>query len=110
MVIEDRQLPAEGSSQAHYPISSDIIDIRRNKYELSLLSMMRASLKETANESLQLPPLLLWDEEGLRHFEAITYQDEYYLTNDEIEILKQHSDDIARKIKPVSILVELGSG
>lgn len=35
-----------------------------------------------------LPTMLLYNEKGLQLFEAITYNDHYYLTNSEIEILE----------------------
>jgi uncharacterized SAM-dependent methyltransferase len=40
----------------------------------------------------------------------ITYLDEYYLTNYEIEVLKKSCDDIAGRIPEGSMLIELGSG
>ena len=54
--------------------------------------------------------MLLWDQEGLKRFEDITYTEEYYLTQTEIEILERSSNEIAQKIKPESMLIELGSG
>jgi L-histidine Nalpha-methyltransferase / hercynylcysteine S-oxide synthase len=49
-------------------------------------------------------------EAGLKLFEDITYLDEYYLTNAEIEVLEKHARDIAERIPGGSRLVELGSG
>ena len=49
-------------------------------------------------------------EAGLKLFEEITYLDEYYLTNTEIEVLKEHADKIAERIPAGSQLLELGSG
>ena len=43
-------------------------------------------------------------------FEEITYLDEYYLTNAEIEALESHSREIVERIPHGSRLVELGSG
>jgi uncharacterized SAM-dependent methyltransferase len=40
----------------------------------------------------------------------ITYLDEYYLTNYEIEILKKNSTEIASQIPEGSMVIELGSG
>lgn len=85
----------------------DIIDIRSSTHESSLKTHLKTAL--SANPPT-FPSLLLWDEKGLQYFEAITYADEYYLTNCEIELLRQHSDEIARQIEPGSVLVELGSG
>ena len=54
--------------------------------------------------------MLLYDEAGLRLFEEITYLDEYYLTNAEIEVLETFADQIAERVRPGSVVVELGSG
>jgi len=40
----------------------------------------------------------------------ITYLDEYYLTNYEIELLQKSSAEIASKIPEGAMVVELGSG
>ncbi|KAG9840946.1 hypothetical protein KCU98_g8950, partial [Aureobasidium melanogenum] len=85
----------------------DIIDIRSSTHDISLKKELETSLSATPPK---FPSLLLWDEKGLQHFEAITYSPEYYLTNCEIELLKQHSNEIARQIAPGSIVLELGSG
>lgn len=85
----------------------DIIDIRSSTHDISLKKELEASLSADPPE---FPSLLLWDEKGLQYFEAITYSPEYYLTNCEIELLKQHSNEIARQIAPGSIVLELGSG
>ena len=44
------------------------------------------------------------------HKPQITYLDEYYLTNYEIEILKKNSAEIASQIPEGSMVIELGSG
>ena len=49
-------------------------------------------------------------EKGLKLFEQITYLDEYYLTNAEIEALTRHADAIAEHIPSGSRVIELGSG
>lgn len=60
----------------------------------------------------KLPTLLLYNEEGLKLFEKITYLDEYYLTGQEIQVLEKHADHIAERIalRPDSMVIELGSG
>jgi hypothetical protein len=40
----------------------------------------------------------------------ITYLEEYYLTNSEINVLQTSSDNIAKAIPSGSMVVELGSG
>ena len=49
-------------------------------------------------------------ESGLKRFEEITYLDEYYLTNAEIDALMKHADEIAARIQDHTRLIELGSG
>jgi L-histidine Nalpha-methyltransferase / hercynylcysteine S-oxide synthase len=46
----------------------------------------------------------------LKLFEEITYLDEYYLTNAEIEALERHATEIVKRLPEGSRLVELGSG
>jgi len=43
-------------------------------------------------------------------FESITYQDEYYLTKAEMEVLNEHADAIVTQFPEGARLVELGSG
>ena len=57
-----------------------------------------------------LPTLLLYDAQGLKLFERITYLDEYYLTESEITILTRWAKDIAERIPDESVIIELGSG
>jgi L-histidine Nalpha-methyltransferase / hercynylcysteine S-oxide synthase len=87
-----------------------IIDIRRDTEEHSILQDVKGGLRPDAGKEKTLPTLLLYDVDGLKLFEKITYLDEYYLTNAEIEVLETYADNIADRIKPNSIVVELGSG
>ncbi|KAF2083585.1 hypothetical protein K490DRAFT_51286 [Saccharata proteae CBS 121410] len=95
----------EGSASA-----SDIIDIRRELDGFSLLQDIRTGLSPADGGEKTLPTLLLYDEKGLKLFEDITYLDEYYLTNAEIEVIERNAKEIAKRIQPGSIIVELGSG
>lgn len=88
----------------------DIIDIRRDREEISLLEEINHGLQPEAGGEKRLPTLLLYDEPGLKLFEDITYLDEYYLTNAEIEILEAEAEKIAQHIAPGSMVLELGSG
>ena len=101
---EDRGLT--GSGNRH----DKIIDIRRDTEELSLKTAIHDGLNPQDGSEKRLPTLLLYDEAGLKLFEGITYLEEYYLTNAEIDILKKHADNIARALQPGSVVVELGSG
>ena len=88
----------------------DIIDIRRGEIEFNLLDEINAGLNPPAGRERSLPSMIFYDEKGLRLFEEITYLDEYYLTNAEIEVLETHVSEIAKKIQQGSQVIELGSG
>ncbi|XXH02221.1 hypothetical protein Hte_008589 [Hypoxylon texense] len=89
----------------------DIVDIRANGQPLDLKEPIRAGLRDPGVNGLRsLPPLLLWNEQGLRYFEQVTHTPEYYLTNTEIELLRKHSLHLARNIESGAIVLELGSG
>ncbi|KAL8905680.1 MAG: hypothetical protein Q9207_002494 [Kuettlingeria erythrocarpa] len=90
----------------------DIVDIRQREQNKSLADMLRSSLRGgvSGKDEPTFPNLLLWDQQGLRLFEKITYNEAYYLTNTEIAILERHCKEIAPKNEPGSIVLELGSG
>lgn len=104
LVFEQRQSDIEDS--AEYAI----FDIRRGQDGVDLRDELEESLRSREHSITVMPELLLWDEEGLQHFEDVTYCPGYYLTNAEISVLEQNSHEIARKIKSDSMLIELGSG
>lgn len=90
--------------------TASILDIRREELKDTLRDDIRKLLKAENGEEKQLPTLLLYDEQGLKLFEKITYLDEYYLTEAEIEVLENHADAIAERIAQGSQVIELGSG
>ncbi|KAF2240140.1 hypothetical protein EV356DRAFT_438136 [Viridothelium virens] len=87
-----------------------IIDIRRETTERSLREEILSGLGAPNGMEKKLPTMLLYDEAGLRLFEKITYLEEYYLTNAEIEVLTMYAEQIAQRIPEGSMVVELGSG
>ena len=87
-----------------------IIDIRQEGHEASLLKDILEKLSFQEGPERTLPTVILYDAEGLRLFEEITYLDEYYLTNAEIEVLQNHAQQVGELICPGSLIVELGSG
>ncbi|EXJ71553.1 uncharacterized protein A1O5_05361 [Cladophialophora psammophila CBS 110553] len=88
-------------------LTADIIHIQSDADKIESSKDTAELLKAPAPS---LPSLWLWDEQGLKFFEAVTYATEYYLTNSEIELLKKRSHQIAQRIEPDSVIVELGSG
>ncbi|KAH9908705.1 C-type lectin protein [Xylariomycetidae sp. FL2044] len=91
------------------PKKVDIVDIRQTTVENNLKQEIY-SLFHPQEGPRRLPTLLLYDEKGLQLFEEITYLDEYYLTNHEIQVLKRSAAAIARTIPSDSLVIELGSG
>ena len=87
-----------------------VIDIRRDGMDTNLLDSVRTMLNSEDGQERRLPTLLLYDEQGLKLFEDITYLDEYYLTNAEIKVLTDHANDLVDQIHTDSLIVELGSG
>ncbi|EXJ78765.1 hypothetical protein A1O1_09167 [Capronia coronata CBS 617.96] len=95
---------------AHAPDGVPIIDIRDDHSDHSLLETLRRSLNPPQGQPRTFPTLLLYDEKGLKLFEEITYVDDYYLTNAEIQSLETHANDIVARFPDGARLVELGSG
>lgn len=90
----------------------NIIDIRSDAASIELKQLILDGLRsgERAGAEKTLPTLLLYDNAGLKLFERITYLDEYYLTGDEIEVLRKHAAQIAERVPDNAMVVELGSG
>jgi hypothetical protein len=88
--------------------ASNVFDIRSDAAGIELKEEIIKGLRGENEKTL--PTLLLYDVEGLKLFERITYLDEYYLTGEEIKVLRKHATSIAEVIENESIIVELGSG
>ncbi|RFU28267.1 hypothetical protein B7463_g8076, partial [Scytalidium lignicola] len=87
----------------------DIVDIRQAAVEINLKDELLA-LVQPQHGPKKMPTLLLYDERGLQIFEKITYLEEYYLTNAEINVLQTFASSIATAIPSGSMVIELGSG
>ncbi|CAJ0912427.1 18077_t:CDS:1 [Entrophospora sp. SA101] len=88
-----------------------IIDIREYTFSKeSLIEAIINGLNKPENVIKTIPTFLLYDDRGLQLFDEITHLKEYYLTNAEIEILKNEADRIVDHIKDNSVVIELGSG
>lgn len=87
-----------------------IIDIRSDTTGFELRKLITTGLNPPSGGEKTLPTLLLYDDDGLRLFEEITYLDEYYLTEEEIALLTEYADRIAERIPDGCNVVELGSG
>ncbi|KAF2723853.1 hypothetical protein K431DRAFT_219063 [Polychaeton citri CBS 116435] len=98
------------TSSSQDAVATPIVDIRSDTAGIELKDEIYKGLRPTHGGEKSLPTLLLYDDEGLRLFEEITYLDEYYLTGAEIDVLEQHATQIAARIPDGAIVVELGSG
>lgn len=105
-----RLKPSQAKKGQIEPGHSNIIDIRSETFESSILEDIKRGLRAPDGREKTLPTLLLYDTQGLKLFEQITYLEEYYLTNAEIDVLTNYADEIAKRIQPGGIVVELGSG
>jgi uncharacterized SAM-dependent methyltransferase len=88
----------------------NIIDIRTDGGNFSVINALLEGLNPSNGHPKTFPTLLLYDTKGLRLFEEITYLDEYYLTNTEIAVLKEHAESIVQWMPDDAQLIELGSG
>jgi L-histidine Nalpha-methyltransferase len=73
----------------------------------SLVADVLRSLQGTPK---RLSPTYFYDERGSQLFDAICELPEYYVTRTETSILQTHAQEIADRIGPNALLVELGSG
>jgi len=69
-----------------------------------------AMLQALRSQPRSIAPKFFYDEAGAALFERICQLDEYYLTRDEIAILREHAPAIARLIGPHADIVEFGAG
>jgi L-histidine N-alpha-methyltransferase len=58
----------------------------------------------------ELPSKYLYDSVGSALFEVISVLPEYGLTRADERLLRRHSDDIVARLKPPTVVAELGSG
>ena len=109
--VNHSQKNANGSRHLDYDnMIGNVIDIRKEQIECSLSESLRTCIRGSKDKGPCFPTMFLWNEKGLKLFEAVTHLKEYYLNQIEMEILEQRSDDIARRIKPKTMVIDLGSG
>ncbi|KAB8268429.1 aldehyde dehydrogenase family-domain-containing protein [Aspergillus minisclerotigenes] len=92
------------------PKTVDIVNIFQKDVEFSLVNEIHKGISPPAGVRKSMPTMLLYDANGLKLFEKITYVKEYYLTNAEIEVLETNSRRIVERIPDNAQLLELGSG
>jgi hypothetical protein len=76
-----------------------------------LRSMIFSGLCPSTPGALKtIPTMVLYDDRGLQLYDEITNLEEYYLFQEEIQILERDADKIADHIPDNSVVVELGAG
>lgn len=88
----------------------DIVNIQQNNVEFSLANAIYSSIDPPEGVPRSMPTMVLYNAKGLKLFERITYLEEYYPTNAEIEVLKSNAKRIVERIPDDAQLLELGSG
>ncbi|TPX61959.1 hypothetical protein PhCBS80983_g00811 [Powellomyces hirtus] len=110
------------SNGASTPVS--IIDLRGNTSVSNTEENLKSSIiksitskdvvyRNKSHETLvrSIPTMVLYDDKGLEIFDKITYVPDYYLTEAEIDVLKNHAVECVSKVaRNGSVLVELGCG
>lgn len=54
--------------------------------------------------------MLFSDDEGLRQWKQINRLPDYYQTRDEVELIEKYAEEIVKRIKPNSVVIDLGCG
>ncbi|MCP4696966.1 MAG: L-histidine N(alpha)-methyltransferase [Gammaproteobacteria bacterium] len=67
-------------------------------------------LNGLSRQPKSIPPKFFYDRNGSLLFDKITELPEYYPTRTEIDILKEHGDEMATRLGEECLLLELGSG
>ncbi|KAB8227782.1 uncharacterized protein BDW43DRAFT_316471 [Aspergillus alliaceus] len=57
-----------------------------------------------------LPSLLLWGDNGIRHFNKLTFHPKYYPSRTELAMVKRYAEEFASITPAGSVLLELGCG
>lgn len=73
-------------------------------------SLVADVLRGLQSTPKRIAPIYFYDERGSQLFDEICELPEYYITRTETAILEQHASEIAARIGPDALLVELGSG
>ncbi|KAI1314339.1 hypothetical protein EDD11_002280 [Mortierella claussenii] len=98
-----------GDSDSISSITDDQ-DLEHAAPAFDLPKLILSGLCPSEGASKTIPTMVLYDDRGLQLFDEITYLDEYYLTQDEIDILERDGDRLVEHIPDNSVVVELGAG
>jgi dimethylhistidine N-methyltransferase len=77
---------------------------------MAMIDAMRELVAGLSRRQKMISPKYFYDETGSQLFEQITALPEYYLTDAELEIMREYVDDMAALIGEQASLIEYGSG
>lgn len=102
------RLPGVSAGAAARPIPQLTDEERKAPWELD--AFRTDVLAGLSRVQKMLPAKYFYDATGSKLFEAICATPEYYLTRAETAVLTAHASEIAERIGPRALFVELGSG
>ncbi|KAF9966062.1 hypothetical protein BGZ70_003399 [Mortierella alpina] len=100
---------ADGESSGSSFMDQDVEEEAASSFDLPRM-ILQGLCPTVQGAPKTIPTMVLYDDRGLQLFDEITYLDEYYLTQEEIEILERDGDKIVENIPDNSVVVELGAG
>ncbi|CAO3574350.1 unnamed protein product [Mortierella alpina] len=100
---------ADGESSGSSFVDQDVEEEAASSFDLPRM-ILQGLCPAVQGAPKTIPTMVLYDDRGLQLFDEITYLDEYYLTQEEIEILERDGDKIVENIPDNSVVVELGAG
>ncbi|KAF9274588.1 hypothetical protein BGZ68_000522 [Mortierella alpina] len=107
--MTDATSTVEGESSGSSFSEPDVEDEAASSFDLPRM-ILQGLCPTVSGAPKTIPTMVLYDDRGLQLFDEITYLDEYYLTQEEIEILERDGDKIVENIPDNSVVVELGAG
>ncbi|PYH88419.1 dimethylallyltryptophan N-methyltransferase [Aspergillus ellipticus CBS 707.79] len=83
-----------------------VLDIRQSRTEDSIRDTI---IEGMSKEPKELPSLILYSAEGLRHWARHSTAPDYYIRHEELRIFKSKAGDIAKTIPDGTVVIDLGS-
>ena len=91
--------------------SGSVIDIGGSNISYTTREAVLAGLSGGQRKDRAfMPTSLLYNDKGMDIWEQVTHHGGYYQVTDEIQLLEQHGQDIARQISAGTVLLDIGCG
>ncbi|KAF9884294.1 hypothetical protein FE257_001924 [Aspergillus nanangensis] len=92
------------------PLIHFLADSNSGNQSLSADGLQRELIAGLRSVTPSLPSMLLWDDAGIRRFNTLTLDPNYYPSRTEMDLVTRHAEEIAMMTPPDSVLIELGCG